>query len=147
MKKYDMVEELFGDIPLESKIFINKLNSITERIECILLEKGWSQKEFAHHLSKNESEVSKWLTTPHNLTLKTIAKIEAILGEELISIPGHTEANEKIKFIYLTVKAEPFQSVVEFDKEPLPMYKSGISSDFSRETERSAVSLNRSLAS
>lgn len=37
-------------------------------------------------VGKKESEVSKWLTGTHNFTLKTIAKISAVLGEPIVEV-------------------------------------------------------------
>jgi transcriptional regulator with XRE-family HTH domain len=37
-------------------------------------------------MGKSESEISKWLTGLHNLELRTIYKIEAVLGEDIIEV-------------------------------------------------------------
>ncbi|WP_192904104.1 helix-turn-helix transcriptional regulator [Arachidicoccus ginsenosidivorans] len=36
-------------------------------------------------MNKKPSEISKWLNGPHNLTLMTIAKLEAELGAPIIN--------------------------------------------------------------
>ncbi|GEM_PF-4974526 len=41
------------------------------------------QKDLARLLVKGESEISKCMTGTHNFTIKTLSKIEAILGERL----------------------------------------------------------------
>lgn len=46
-----------------------------------------TQKEFAKKMNKTEVEVSRWLSGTHNFTLKTIAKITAVLGESIVIIP------------------------------------------------------------
>jgi len=71
----------------ETKIFVSKYLDIVERIHHILVAKGMTQKELAAAMDKRESEVSRWLSGEHNLTLKSIAKLEAALGAEIISIP------------------------------------------------------------
>ena len=38
-------------------------------------------------MDKKPSEISRWLNGGQNLTLKSIAKLEAVLGETLIEIP------------------------------------------------------------
>jgi transcriptional regulator with XRE-family HTH domain len=53
------------------------------RVAQLLKASGWTQKEFARALGKSESEVSKWLSGLHNLTLKSIAKMEAVLEADL----------------------------------------------------------------
>ena len=38
-------------------------------------------------LNKKESEISKWLSGTHNFEIKTIAKIESVLEENIIQVP------------------------------------------------------------
>ena len=45
-----------------------------------------TQKEFARKVEKTEPEVSRWLGGTHNFTLRTLAKISSVLGEDLIRI-------------------------------------------------------------
>ena len=51
-----------------------------------LTAKGMTQKDLAQAMDKRESEVSRWLAGEHNLTLKSIAKLEAALGMEIITV-------------------------------------------------------------
>lgn len=82
--------KLFRDclaaIPVEQKAAFNLSFCIAERISEILKIKGLTQKEFAHMLNKRESEISKWLTGRHNFTTNTIARIETVLGVNIINI-------------------------------------------------------------
>jgi transcriptional regulator with XRE-family HTH domain len=48
--------------------------------------KGLTQKELAGRMNKKSSKINKWLKGNHNLTLKTIAKLEAELGESIIHV-------------------------------------------------------------
>lgn len=73
----------------ETKIFVRKYVDIVERIHNVLVSRGMTQKDLANLMEKRESEISKWLSGEHNFTLKSIAKLEAALGVELISVP-HT---------------------------------------------------------
>lgn len=64
-----------------------KLNlAIATKVARILEEKGIGKREFAEKMGKSPSEVSKWLSGTHNFTIKTIAKIEHTLDEELIHV-------------------------------------------------------------
>ncbi|MBR1468552.1 MAG: helix-turn-helix transcriptional regulator [Prevotella sp.] len=45
-----------------------------------------TQKEFARRMGKTESEVSVWLSGQHNFTLRTLARISAVLGEDVVSV-------------------------------------------------------------
>ncbi len=70
----------------ESKIFVQKYVDIVERIYQILKAKSITQKELAERMGKKESEISRWLSGEHNMTIKSIAKLEAALGVPIISI-------------------------------------------------------------
>jgi len=85
MKK---LEKLLNKHP-ETEKFITKSMDITDQISHFLSEKGWTQKEFARRMDKQESEISKWLSGQHNFTLKTIANIETVIGKDLIWIPQY----------------------------------------------------------
>ena len=59
--------------------------SIANRIYEILEVKGMTQKDFALLMGKTETEVSRWLSGTHNMTMSTIAKISTALGEDIIA--------------------------------------------------------------
>lgn len=73
-------------IPDEQKAEFELSFGIAERICEILRERSLTQKDFARLLNKRESEISKWLTGRHNFTTQTIARIQTVLGCNLISI-------------------------------------------------------------
>jgi len=77
----------------ESKTFISKTIDIVEQIYEILDSKGFTQKRLAELLEKEESEISKWLSGTHNLTIKTLSKIEYVLGEDIIQTPKRFKGN------------------------------------------------------
>lgn len=80
-------QQVLDEMPEDVKIFSDKYEEITMRIYLLMKEKGMTQKALAEQLGKKPSEVSKWLHGGHNLTLKTIAKIEAVLKEDIINVP------------------------------------------------------------
>ncbi len=80
-------QQVLDEMPEDVKIFSDKYEEITMRIYLLMKEKGMSQKALAEHLGKKPSEISKWLHGGHNLTLKTIAKIEAVLETDIINVP------------------------------------------------------------
>jgi transcriptional regulator with XRE-family HTH domain len=41
-------------------------------------------------MGKTETEVSRWLSGTHNLTMATICKISAALGEKIIGVPTYS---------------------------------------------------------
>lgn len=111
--KTRVVERLRAKITDENRIFVRKNLAISEQVLCLLKEKGWTQKQLAHRLGKNESEVSKLLSGLHNLTLMSIAKLEAELGSDIITTP--LEACEKYKIReYVTLYVSMHQSTMSF---------------------------------
>ena len=86
MKRNAILEELRQDITLEDKIYTRYHYDLVIRISSVLERKGWSQKDLAESMGKKPSEISKWMNG-HNLTLKTIAKMESVLGENLLYSP------------------------------------------------------------
>ena len=45
-----------------------------------------SQKDLAKRLGKTETEVSRWLSGTHNLTLATICKISTALDADVVKV-------------------------------------------------------------
>lgn len=101
--KYAVVERLRARILPENRIFVRKNLAISEQVEAMRKQKGWTQKQLAQKLGKTESEVSRLLSGLHNLTLKSIAKLEAEPGSDIIITP--LEASRKYKSTeYVTFK-------------------------------------------
>ncbi len=57
---------------------------IANRVYDLLEKKGMSQKDLAKKLGKTETEVSRWLSGTHNLTLSTIAKLSLALEDAIV---------------------------------------------------------------
>lgn len=88
----------------EADKFVEQNLAITEKIHRILEERKISQAEFARMLGKKPSEVSKWLTGLHNLTLKSITKMSVALDVDLINI------EPEYKYVYFgSVKGDDMQ--------------------------------------
>ena len=68
----------------EIQSFVEKNLAIVDKVRRAMEEKGWKSLDLANAMDKNPSEVSKWLTGMHNLTLKSIIKMEQALGVDLI---------------------------------------------------------------
>ncbi|MBK9334066.1 MAG: helix-turn-helix transcriptional regulator [Ignavibacteria bacterium] len=77
--------KLFDDLAPEIEKFVNRSVEISDRIEEILKSKNISQREFADMIGKSESEIRKWLCVTHNFTIKSIAKIETVLKEDVLN--------------------------------------------------------------
>ena len=89
MKTNKIMDEIRSTISPETKYQMDLSVAIANRIYEILEAKGMSQKDFARLMGKTETEVSRWLSGTHNLTMATICKISAALGADVINVPNH----------------------------------------------------------
>ena len=78
-------EELSKITPLQRATY-RLSDSIAERMDQIMKNKGISKKQLSELTQRRQSEVTKWLSGSHNFTCKTIALISMALGEELVSV-------------------------------------------------------------
>lgn len=81
-----VAKKIQSETPEELSIFVRQYTDIVVRINELIKAKGYTQKDLAEKLNKSPSEINKWLKGNHNLTLKTIAKLEAQLGEPIIYV-------------------------------------------------------------
>ena len=86
MKTNKILDEIRSQISPEIKKQLEISVSLSNRIYDILETKGMNQKDLAKLLGKTETEVSRWLSGTHNLTIATIAKISVALGEDIIRV-------------------------------------------------------------
>ncbi len=82
------------ETPKDVEIFVRIYAKLVVRINEILQAKGLTQKALAESLNKNPSEIHKWLSGEHNFTLRSIAKLEAELGETLLVVPEFKPSGE-----------------------------------------------------
>ncbi len=105
MKTNKIMDEIRSTISPEMKLQMDLSVAIANRIYSILEAKGMSQKEFACLMGKTETEVSRWLSGTHNLTMATICKISAALGEDIIRVTNNVyEPVSEVESLYA---AEP----------------------------------------
>ena len=86
MKTNKIMDEIRSSISPEMKLQMEMSVAIANRIYEILEARGMSQKDLAKKLGKTETEVSRWLSGTHNLTLATICKISAALEAEIVMV-------------------------------------------------------------
>ena len=86
------MDDIRAQMSPEMKKRMDLTVAIANRIYQILETKGMSQTDLAQKLGKTETEVSRWLSGMHNLTIGTIAKISIALGEEILVIPSNGQA-------------------------------------------------------
>ena len=94
-------EQAVKNVPNEVKRFVDHSFEIVDQIHDILEKQGKNQRDLASMLNKKESEVSKWMQGTHNFTIKSIAKIEEVLGESLIVTPRKIVRKTKFSPVYI----------------------------------------------
>lgn len=106
MKKNRVLERIRKYRSEYVDIFVDYTFDLSHRIQFLLECNSMEQKDLAKALGKSESEISKWLSGSHNFTLKTIAKIEAVLGDKLLEVKAENNhyKNQKIGFYFLQQK-------------------------------------------
>jgi transcriptional regulator with XRE-family HTH domain len=82
-----VAQRILAETPEETKIFARLYVDIVVRVNQLLKAKGFSQKDLADRLEKRPSEINKWLVGEHNFTLRSLAKLEAELGDTIINVP------------------------------------------------------------
>jgi len=89
---------------------------VANNIYDALEKNGINQKEFAHKMGKTEPEVTRWLAGTHNFTFKTVAKISAALGENVMpKFKSRTKGIEYKRSLW-TIYITKLPSIVEEKK-------------------------------
>lgn len=82
----DEFEDILSNLKPENRIFVDFALDIAEQVRYSLSKNKDinTQKKLAEKLGKSEAEISKWLSGVHNLTLESMSKIMAVLGDDII---------------------------------------------------------------
>lgn len=102
------MSKIFDSIKVsdEAKRFVDHSFEVVDQIYHILEKQGKTQRDLANMLEKKESEISKWMQGTHNFTLKSISKIETVLGESILTTPHKAiKTYSKTKMVPVTVYA------------------------------------------
>ena len=82
--KEEIVDRFLDSTLKETEYFVQHTLDIAAQVSSLLKSKKLSQNELSDLLGKEKSEISKWLSGNHNLTLKSISKLEAMLKKQII---------------------------------------------------------------
>lgn len=80
-----IMEMIRQQTPPEVQKQVDLCVGIANRVYDLLEERGMSQRDLARALGKTETEVSRWLSGTHNLTIATIAKMATVFGDDIIA--------------------------------------------------------------
>lgn len=109
-KAFDIISK---SVSKETKKYVEKNLDISEEVRLILSKHRSikTQKQLAEALGKKQSEISRWLSGLSNISLESITKMEAVLGEDIIVTPSKfaLENNRPVINSYYVLKVEKTQ--------------------------------------
>lgn len=119
MSEYQEITNFFEQRgPEDVERFVDINLDISQQVFALLEEKGWNQSDLANALDKSNAEISKWLSGTHNLTLRSIAKMEAVLGADIIITPKKAAQKYKeVKYVTWTVHASKNEMIPDVEYE------------------------------
>ncbi|HRM58085.1 MAG TPA: helix-turn-helix transcriptional regulator [Prevotella sp.] len=106
MKTNKIMDSIRNTTPTETNKQVDFCVAIANRIFDVMTELGMKQRDLAKALGKTETEVSRWLSGTHNLTIATIAKIAAVLGDDIITTTTSTHPYKLPEEQYVAMAAE-----------------------------------------
>ena len=112
-----LLEEMANETPPAIKRYIRLQGDIAVQLANYLKEKGLSQKAFAKSIKMKESQLSRILSGDANLTLKTITKIEAKLGEDLVQVPIFFKPEKNVPIIRYITRTVTLKTTIANDKD------------------------------
>ena len=89
-----LLDSLVAQIPDEDRDLFALCDEIGDRISAAMAAKGWTQRQLAASLGKQESYVSRALAGGVNFTVRTIIQFERALEVRLVSRDERQEVNE-----------------------------------------------------
>jgi len=114
------MSEIFNSITVSEEVdrFVDHSFDIVNKIYEVMEKQGKTQRDIAKLMGKSESEISKWMRGTHNFTLKSIAKIESILGVNLFEVLKYDEVVVK-KTVAVFYNNYMMQNEFHFKKKDL----------------------------
>ena len=85
-KGRELFRQIIDETPKDLKKQLGYSDAIAIKLDGMLKQRGMSQRDLAKNTGKTEAEVSRWLGGTHNFTLRTLAKISVVLGEDVIAV-------------------------------------------------------------
>jgi len=92
----EIFDRVIKSVPNHTRIFVKNSLDIVEYIHQLLESKNMTQRDLADKMEKSESEISKYLSGGHNLTLRTLAKIQDAIGEDIIVTADKAKATTNV---------------------------------------------------
>lgn len=100
-------------IPEELNKYVDYSLAISKYIASFVESNAFRQRDIAEKLNKSESEISKWLNGFHNLTLKSIIKLESVSDIHLLNPAILACANFKNEHSRELISSKIFPTIAE----------------------------------
>lgn len=84
----ELFRKSFEKIPLSTTIFVRKYVDVLKRLQHLLEQKGYTLDDLEALIGESYHQEG------YNFSLKTISKLEALLGEEIISVTASSNKLE-----------------------------------------------------
>lgn len=73
-------------VPPQIQQEVNMEFAISDRIYNLMIKRGMNKKQLAQAIGKRPREVTKWLSSQHNFTIRTLALLSSFFDESLIKV-------------------------------------------------------------
>ncbi len=83
----DAFNRIAARAPKQAKQFTAKMLDVADRIHALMEAKAMSPKDLAIALNEDEAAINLWLTGRYDLELKTIIRLEEVLGKDILVVP------------------------------------------------------------
>lgn len=118
-----IVDELLNETTELEKVQLSDRLDLAIRIEKLIKDQGFkTHKQFADHIHRSVSEVSRWLSGYHNITQNTLSEIAHGLDLRLCDL-FNTEVNVQIYSSTQIISSQPSSVQKKSWKEEKPLYE------------------------
>lgn len=97
----------------EARAYARSNLDLIDMVQVTLRDQKLTQAELATKLGKSPSEVSKWLSPGHNMTMKTVTRLEVALGVSLLATPLRYRAQRESSILSTTLETDRYNILLE----------------------------------
>lgn len=89
--QHSILDDLLADEPQDVEVFVQLIGDLAEQVKTTMVSQGLTRRALAQRLGKSESEITKWLSGLHNLTLQSVAKLSVALQQDMLVTPARPQ--------------------------------------------------------
>lgn len=129
----EIADRIYNNVSPDSKVFVHLYADLLKRVHEILDEKGLTQEEKSCQWIKEypESEITRWIEGTHDFSLRSLARLEAELGEVLLEVPldrkkrtfpkeaSNNMVTVAVSALTVNISSEPEKSKMDLKRRPL----------------------------